>query len=248
MESVDWTAKVHGGRRRKGKDKLDGMMDDYDEVMTEMASRKGELSHDGHKSPMFWPEDKLMFMKELTRYRNLYLEMAKLLKAAKKTFHKRAKEFAKKEKSFQKQAKDFMQKENQFIEKDNMIVQKEKLFRSEIEDRDLSCKNEVEAVRRHMEEMMESKANNYAKALEVRAKEFQHREKTARAKLDSKLESKELHFTKVCIQCIKCMIKGHQSAWFASHTQLSETRPSTKYSEANLSPMLSSFSPRDTEH
>jgi hypothetical protein len=46
MESVDWSARIHS--KSKNKDELDGLMDDYDEVMSEMASKKGNLAHDGH--------------------------------------------------------------------------------------------------------------------------------------------------------------------------------------------------------
>lgn len=197
MESVNWTAKVHQSKHKgKGKDDIDSIMDDYDEIMTDMAGRK-RGGAGMQQNPMFWPEDKMMFMKELSRYRNLYVEMAKLLKETKKAFKKRAKEFAKKEKVFQKQAKDFMHKENQFVEKDQIIVHKEKLFAEELTAREHACKEETDAVRMHMEQLLEAKANNFTKAMEVQQQEHAQREKNAKRKLDSKLEAKEQHFAKV---------------------------------------------------
>lgn len=85
------------------------MMDDYDDVMKELVTRGGAAprlhchNHNHARGDVvLWPEDKVLYMRELNRYRKLYVEMTELLRAAKKTFSKRAKGFAHKEKYFQK--------------------------------------------------------------------------------------------------------------------------------------------------
>lgn len=131
-----------------------------------------------------WVQDKVIFLKELNRYRHMYVELAKLLHSTRKAYTKKIRECAKKEKTLK-----FSLSADE--------TRRDKYWKEKLAARENSWRLELTEVKLQMTQALENKDTGMAAALDAQRKEYNKREKAWKKRRDLKMEQKEQHFAKV---------------------------------------------------